>query len=229
MLLPALATAKERGKRIFCLNNMRQLGLALIMYTDENEGRLPPRSHPHRWPSRLLAYMQIAPADTGVAPVTTTGDYKILICPSDPKPTSGGNINSTSYPADVAPRSYIYNSFNDFYYEHYRTNGNWRNQAATDTYSISEQDITEPSETVVFAEKGTGVTHWYLDYDYSEDISGIMEQSRHSATAQDAGGSNYTFADGSARYYRWGKILDPVNLVLVLPAYRKLGYAGNPQ
>ena len=228
MLLPALATAKERGKRIFCLNNMRQLGLALIMYTDESDGRLPPRSHPHRWPSRLLAYMQIAPADTGVAPVTTTGDYKILICPSDSKPISGGNISSTSYPADVAPRSYIYNSFNDFYYEHYQQNANWRNLAKSDTYSISEQDITEPSETVVFAEKGTGVTHWYLDYDYNEDITGIMEQSRHGATVKDAGGSNYTFADGSARYYRWGKILDPVNLVLVLPASRNQGKGGNP-
>ena len=52
MLLPALNRAKEAGKRIQCVNNMRQLGLALIMYTDENEGRLPPRTHPHRWPSQ---------------------------------------------------------------------------------------------------------------------------------------------------------------------------------
>ncbi len=227
MLLPALAKAKETGRRISCLNNMRQLGLGLMMYTDENEGRLPPRSHPRRWPSRLLAYMQIGPADTGVMPVNTNGDYKILICPSDPKPISGNN-SGANYPADLAPRSFIYNSWNDFFYEHYDKNPNWRQLARTSEFSISESDIKEPSDTIVFAEKGTGVTHWYLDYETYEDVSGILEQSRHSASAKNSGGSNYTFADGSARYYAWGKALDPVNMLLVNPLYRNLGLAGNP-
>src|SRR5262245_45709563 len=75
MLLPALSKAKEAGKRIQCLNDMRQLGLALMMYTDDNEGRLPPRTHPHRWPSRLLGYMQIAPSDVAAisAPSSSAG------------------------------------------------------------------------------------------------------------------------------------------------------------
>src|SRR5712692_10476364 len=32
MLLPSLALVKERGRRIKCLNNLKQLGLALQMY-----------------------------------------------------------------------------------------------------------------------------------------------------------------------------------------------------
>src|SRR5438445_12973280 len=36
MLLPALARAKEAGKRIACVNNVRQLSLAAVMYRDEN-------------------------------------------------------------------------------------------------------------------------------------------------------------------------------------------------
>ena len=32
LLLPALSTAKEKGKRISCLSNMRQVGLVLQMY-----------------------------------------------------------------------------------------------------------------------------------------------------------------------------------------------------
>lgn len=40
MLLPALAKAKAKGQRTSCLNNMRQVGLALHMYDTDN-GRLP--------------------------------------------------------------------------------------------------------------------------------------------------------------------------------------------
>jgi prepilin-type N-terminal cleavage/methylation domain-containing protein len=38
MLLPALAKAKEAGRRIGCVNNLRQLGLSLRLYADDNEG-----------------------------------------------------------------------------------------------------------------------------------------------------------------------------------------------
>ena len=36
MLLPALGKAKEKGQRISCLNNVKQLTLGSIMYSDEN-------------------------------------------------------------------------------------------------------------------------------------------------------------------------------------------------
>ena len=41
MLLPALSNAKERGHRTKCLNNMKQLMLATILYTQDAEDYMP--------------------------------------------------------------------------------------------------------------------------------------------------------------------------------------------
>ena len=51
--------------------------------------------------------------------------------------------------------------------------------------------------------------------DFSE-----VEQGRHSATATGSGGSDFAFADGSARYLAFGKMLMPQNLWAVEDSFR---------
>src|SRR6266404_2556115 len=41
LLLPALASSKEKAKSIACISNLKQLGVAVRMYSDANEGKLP--------------------------------------------------------------------------------------------------------------------------------------------------------------------------------------------
>jgi prepilin-type N-terminal cleavage/methylation domain-containing protein/prepilin-type processing-associated H-X9-DG protein len=45
MLLPALSRAKEAARRTACLSNQKQWGLAMSLYTQDNEERLPRESH----------------------------------------------------------------------------------------------------------------------------------------------------------------------------------------
>src|SRR6185369_11308050 len=68
MLLPAISGAKEAGRRIACLNNLKQLRLALGMYADDNDGQFPPRFAPY-WMTRLQQYY---------------ADTRLLKCPTDP-------------------------------------------------------------------------------------------------------------------------------------------------
>ncbi|HEX5219388.1 MAG TPA: DUF1559 domain-containing protein [Verrucomicrobiae bacterium] len=41
LLLPALSSAREKSRRTKCMNNLRQVGLAMFMYANENDDKLP--------------------------------------------------------------------------------------------------------------------------------------------------------------------------------------------
>src|SRR5437879_5311727 len=89
MLLPGLSRAKEAGLRISCVNNLRQLGLSMRMYGDDNEGMFPPRSISGRWTTQLF------------------DNYKntnVLVCPSD-RGAASLPLTAVTSPADAAPRS----------------------------------------------------------------------------------------------------------------------------
>src|SRR5580704_5703827 len=71
MLLPALGKAKEQGVTVYCVNNLRQVGLAMQMYGDDSNDRLPVSSAnitvpnqggftnaPTAWTVALLPYYQ---------------------------------------------------------------------------------------------------------------------------------------------------------------------------
>jgi prepilin-type processing-associated H-X9-DG protein len=215
MLLPALAKAKEMAKRIACLNNLKQISLATIMYADDHEGLYPQRGYAppkstgqpsgnpnstnpsyYRWPVQLQDYFK---------------DLKLLKCPSELLDAKN-NGKGSGIPALEAPRSYIFNGFND-YFKGFPPNGS----------AVPESAVQESSETVLFSEKDTDSGHWWMDYWMGDDYQ-ELEQSRHGGiTKAPSGGSNFAFADGNARFLRFGRSLDPVNLWFVDPELRKKG------
>ena len=76
LLLPVLGRARESGRATACLSNLRQLGVALQLYVQDNQNRLP------------VMYDALASTNLDTVEVVLTnhlGSVKILRCPSDDK------------------------------------------------------------------------------------------------------------------------------------------------
>ena len=78
MLLPALSKAKASSKRAKCLNNLHQMGLAMLMYADDNDGYIPRGNYPLWW--------QVFTPTLGGQTAKEYGKVKIFLCPSYPNP-----------------------------------------------------------------------------------------------------------------------------------------------
>ena len=138
MLLPALAKAKETAKRIACNNNLRQLGMAMRMYVDDNQGTLPPHTTAARWPNKFYDYYG--------------KNVKVLLCPTEITNTPS-TIGPSNNVADAAWRSYFINGWNDYFYDKlgeadfislYMTG-----QCQT---GLKENAIVHPSDTILLGE-----------------------------------------------------------------------------
>lgn len=95
LLLPALASAKERSKGITCVSNLRQIGIAIRAYAEDNSGKIPfgPKAPPYTSPfdlypstgapTSLISLGSGAPVALGLLLQSYVASQpKVLFCPS---------------------------------------------------------------------------------------------------------------------------------------------------
>jgi len=77
MLLPALAQARERARRISCMSNTKQIGLGVLMYIDSNEEYLPTTLNSAR-DRNIFDFLDpyINNTETFLCPSSTSGDRR---------------------------------------------------------------------------------------------------------------------------------------------------------
>ncbi len=76
MLLPALAKAKDAGRKTNCISNLHQMGIGLLMYADDSGGIIPRGNEP--------LWFQVLSSNLGVRTTNEFKKVKIYTCPSYP-------------------------------------------------------------------------------------------------------------------------------------------------
>ncbi len=92
ILLPVLSRARESARKTQCMSNVKQIGMGLIMYANENSESFPSDS----------AYSESSPAMRGLNLLydTYVSDNKVFNCTSDATVTSALNSGMSASTSD---------------------------------------------------------------------------------------------------------------------------------
>ncbi len=180
LLLPALDRAKDVARAAHCLNQMRQLGLAVNLYVDDNADTFPRSQHSAfahgEWPWER----QLAPTLGSTVTTWTNLLTGIYHCGRDRRGAS------LSYGMNV----YFELGPDDDYEGKPQA---WRRMAA----------VPNPAATVLFAESASGADHIMANFWATPSDATDVASRRHQGRA------NYTFLDGHSEARRFDTVYHP--------------------
>ena len=201
MLLPALSKAKNKATGIACLNQLKQWGLALTLYTDDNRDFLPREKDflgqdILGWrgaidPGNADLWANALPLKIGLQPVAShaTNANKLVFYAKSALFTC---------PAAVLPKDKLAN------YPHFSLAMN--SKLIQNGAAVRVSQITRPADTVAFTEAGLpGEAKFHAR---QAAYTGQPHAFANRFSARHGGNGNLIFADGHAQGMRGNRVLD---------------------
>jgi prepilin-type N-terminal cleavage/methylation domain-containing protein/prepilin-type processing-associated H-X9-DG protein len=226
MLLPVFAKAREKGRQVSCLSNLKQMGSGIMMYVQDCDETYPRQS-----------YLDGGGVDDWTWSIVVqpyVSNTQVFVCPSDPSPCPPLTNNGKVY-QQVPLFSYIANY--DVIPEH-----GW----APPVVSV----IDSPANTIMLGERrplfnGSAANPWwswegvsgfnpdepngvpYVDANMNDAVSTLAADLNPDGTCgsggttslyrvqwdRHLGGANYLMADGHAKWYLLQDTLMPTSFL----------------
>jgi prepilin-type N-terminal cleavage/methylation domain-containing protein len=96
LIVPSVSRSIASSRNVQCMNNLRQVGAAILMYAGENQGRLPPAGFygvspyynrdPRNFPNSLRAQLDLPESTTWSTQAAQMQFAPVFACPSYPGP-----------------------------------------------------------------------------------------------------------------------------------------------
>jgi prepilin-type N-terminal cleavage/methylation domain-containing protein len=172
LLLPVFGMVGQRSRETVTLSNMRQFGMAALLYASDNNFRLPCRvtgNGQNKWPTLLNTYIQDLRAYTSPIPNVNGKSYTV----TNPSLLLSNTANYTSY---------IINGYNDL--------------GAFNNSSVSPQlnNISTPSQVILFGIPYPQMNQFYMDFvEGNGNNNDVVNRGAFQGT------SVWVFCDGSSR------------------------------
>lgn len=182
ILFPVFAKAREKARQTSCLNNVKQLALGMIMYSqdyDETFSALGRPAHMLYYDAALGAFNNNNPANPTagqnyhgwpVAILPYVKNTQIYLCPS---------ASTSTYGVNYALPTHCPNS---------------AGTARIDFYSVAQPvgKFVQPANTILMSEKGPGGGDQYL-----------LSAQYYACRASHNDGGNVAFVDGHAKWFKF--------------------------
>lgn len=194
ILLPVLASATERAKRIQCLGNLKQLGVGAILYAEDFGDKVPPGNKGLSSPNFVQDAINtnIVDAMNTYMKLTANNNHSVWTCPG----------RSSLLPVEVDPQVYIG-------YSWMGGMTNWSNIPPLPVGSPSSWSPVKLSQSKSWWVMGADGIMKYGQTWVSQNSTAVQAAPyeygnvpSHKKGGNCAGG-NEVFVDGSAKWCRW--------------------------
>jgi prepilin-type N-terminal cleavage/methylation domain-containing protein/prepilin-type processing-associated H-X9-DG protein len=185
LLLPALAKSKSKAIQINCLSNMKQMGVGLLLYSEDFNGQLPGNFHHNSnpdftWTDALSPYL---------------GEVdSIRLCGADPRKKEKHDLNGTSYIMNDHLTTPLFNAFGEMVEPAVRLDQLKDPSATVLFFEASDQlAVSAISSACVACSRSWNLGGWN---NVIKDIQPDRHRSGPSTDDRSNGKANYLFADG---------------------------------